>query len=100
MTYEEKRQLYLAISQMLADAGLNQQTVREIVEEQIEKKVDRAVNQAIDRLNESVYGGDYIGTSIEKRLRNDYLNRSIFSDAVKEELKNRVIKVVISEDAR
>ena len=100
MTYEEKRQLYLAISQMLADAGLNQQTVREIVEQEIEKKVDRAIKQAIDRLNESVYGVDYIGTSIQKRINNDYLNRSIFSDAVKEELKNRVIKVFINEDAR
>lgn len=100
MTYEEKRQLYLAISQLLADAGLNQQKVREIVEQEIEKKVDRAVKQAIDRLNESVYSRDYIGTSIEKRINNDYLNRSIFSDAVKEELKNRVIKVFINEDAR
>ena len=97
MDFEEKRQLRLAVSQLLADAGLNQHTIREIVEQEVEKKVDRAVKQAFDRLNESVYGGNYVETEIRKRLKNEYLNQRIFSDAVKEELKDRVIKVTIDE---
>ena len=35
MTYEEKRELRLQISQLLADAGLNQKTIKDIVEEEI-----------------------------------------------------------------
>lgn len=97
MDFEEKRQLRLAVSQLLADAGLNQHTIREIVEQEVEKKVDRAVKQAFDRLNESVYDGNYVETEIRKRLKNEYLNQRIFFDAVKEELKDRVIKVTIDE---
>lgn len=36
MTYEEKRELRLQISQLLADAGLNQKTIKDIVEEVIQ----------------------------------------------------------------
>ena len=41
MNYEEKRALHIEISQMLADAGLNQGEIKRIVEEEIKNKVDR-----------------------------------------------------------
>ena len=47
MNYEEKRQTYLAISQLLADADLNQHTIREMVEKEINNKVDREVKNEI-----------------------------------------------------
>lgn len=55
MNYEEKKQVYLVISQLLADAGLNQHTIREMVEKEIYNKVDREVNNAIQKLNEESY---------------------------------------------
>ena len=66
MNYEEKRQAYLVISQLLADAGLNQHTIREMVEKEIYNKVDREVKNVIQRLNEQCYDGDYIEEQIKK----------------------------------
>ena len=51
MTYEEKRELRLQISQLLADAGLNQKTIKDMVEEEIKNKVERAVDQGLKSLN-------------------------------------------------
>ena len=59
MTYEEKRELRLQISQLLADAGLNQGTIKEIVEEEIRNKVQRALDQTIKSLNAQSSSGDY-----------------------------------------
>lgn len=95
MTYEEKRELRLQISQLLADAGLNQKVIKDIVEEEIRNKVDRAIDQCIKNLNAQTSGGDYIQSRISWLLNNTYLNRSAFNQVVKEELKNKVIKVVL-----
>ena len=97
MNYEEKRQVYLAISQLLADSGLNQHTIREMVEKEVYNKVDREVKNAIQRLNEQCYSGNYIEEQIKIRITNDYLKKSAFEALVKEELKNRIIKVVLDK---
>jgi hypothetical protein len=97
MNYEEKRQTYLAISQLLADAGLNQHTIKEMVEKEVYNKVDREVKNAIQRLNETTYSGDYIKEKIQKRIANDYVTASAIETAVKEELRNRIIKVVLDK---
>ena len=97
MNYEEKRQVYLAISQLLADAGLNQHTIREMVEKEIYNKVDREVNNAIQKLNEESYGGHYIEERIKKQIACDYATRNTIETVIKEELKNRVIKVVLDK---
>ena len=55
MTYEEKRELRLQISQLLADAGLNQKTIKDIVEEEIKNKVERAIDQCLKSLNSIMY---------------------------------------------
>ena len=95
MTYEEKRELRLQISQLLADAGLNQKTIKDIVNEEIHNKVDRAVDQALKSLDAETSNGNYIKTRISEFLGNTYINQRAFSDAVKEELKNRVIQIVL-----
>ena len=95
MTYEEKRELRLQISQLLADAGLNQKVIKDIVEEEIRNKVDRAIDQCIKNLNAETSNGDYVQSRITWLLNNTYLNQSAFNRVVKEELKNKVIKVVL-----
>lgn len=52
MTYEEKRELRLQISQMLADAGINQSTLKEMVKQEISNKVERAVAEMANPNNE------------------------------------------------
>lgn len=97
MNYEEKRQTYLAISQLLADAGLNQHTIKEMVEKEICNKVDREVNNEIQRLNETTYSRNFIEEQIRKRIGNDYVTKDIIASSVKEELKNRIIKIVLDK---
>lgn len=97
MTYEEKRELRLQISQLLADAGLNQKTIKDIVEEEIKNKVERAIDQCLKSLNSECYSGDYVSERISKLLNNTYLNQQAFDRVVREELKNRVIQIVLKD---
>lgn len=95
MTYEEKRELRLQISQLLADAGLNQAAIKQIVEEEIRHKVDRAIEQVIRSLDAQCSSGHYVEDQIRRLLNNTYLNQRAFDNVVKEELKNRVINVTL-----
>lgn len=97
MNYEEKRQTYLAISQLLADAGLNQHTIKEMVEKEVYNKVNREVENVIQQLNETTYSRNFIEEQIRKRIGNDYVTRNVIETAVKEELGNRIIKVVLDK---
>ena len=95
MTYEEKRELRLQISQLLADAGLNQAVIKQIVEEEIRHKVDRAIEQTINSLDAQCSSGHYVEDQIKRLLNNTYINQRAFDNVVKEELKNRVINVTL-----
>lgn len=95
MTYEEKRELRLQISQLLADAGLNQQKIKEIVEEEIKNKVNRALEQTIKSLNAQCSSGHYVEDQIRELLNNTCLNQRALNNVVKDELKNRVINVTL-----
>ena len=97
MTYEEKRELRLQISQLLADAGINQKTIKDMVEEEIKNKVERAIDQSLKSLNSQCSSGDYVSERIKKLLYNTYLNQQTFDRVVKEELKNRVIQIVLKD---
>lgn len=92
MTYEEKRELRLQISQLLADAGLNQAAIKELVKKEISDKVERAVEQAIKSLDAQSVSGNYVGDRIVKLL-----NTHAFQSAVKEELKNRIIEIKLRD---
>jgi len=97
MNYEEKRALHVEISQMLADAGLNQGEIKRIVEEEIKNKVERAVEQVIKKLNSGTSSGDYFDEQIKRLLRNTYFNNGAFRNAVKEELNDMVIYVSLKD---
>ena len=94
MTYEEKRELRLQISQLLADAGLNQKAIKDMVEKEIENKIQRAVDQCLESLNDKCDSGDYISERIIRLVNNIYISENAIERIVKEELKNKVIQVV------
>ena len=97
MMYEEKKEIRKQIGQMLADVGLNQGTIKEMVLEEIKSKVDRAVNQTIESLNAECSSGDYMKETIQRYLKNEYVNSYACTCAVKEELSHRVIQVVFKD---
>lgn len=97
MTYEEKRELRLQISQLLADAGLNQKAIKDMVETEIKNKVDRAVEQCMNSLNSECYSGNYVTERINSYLDSSYAVRMDIEKAVKDELKNKVVQVVLKD---
>lgn len=97
MTYEEKRELRLQISQLLADAGLNQKVIKDMVEQEIKSKVDRAVEQVLASLNAQCSSGDYMHEQIKSYLKNTYMTSYAFTNAVKEEIRDRIIKVELKD---
>ena len=97
MNYEEKRQTYLAISQLLADAGLNQHTIKEMVEKEVYNKVNREIENVLQKLNETTYSGNYIKEQIQKRIADDFVTKNAIASSVKEELGNRIIKIVLDK---
>ena len=96
MTYEEKRELRLQISQLLADAGLNQKVIKDMVETEIKNKVDRAVEQCMNSLNSECRSGNYIKERIEAYI-GSYGVRMDMAKAIKEELSSRIIQVVLKD---
>ena len=87
MTYEEKRELRLQISQLLADAGLNQKTIKDMVETEIRNKVDRAIEQC---------SNDIVTERVDKYF-SSYTFSKYFEKAVKDELKNKVVQIVLKD---
>lgn len=96
MTYEEKRELRLQISQLLADAGLNQKVIKDMVETEIKNKVDRAIEQCINSLNSECSSGNYM-KDLAIKYTGSYFGTRRVEEAVKEELKNKVIQVVLKD---
>ena len=96
MTYEEKRELRLQISQLLADAGLNQKAIKDMVETEIKNKVDRAVEQTIKSLNSECSSGNYFQDRVTKYV-NSYMMSTDVRKAVREELSNKVISVTLKD---
>ena len=96
MTYEEKRELRLQISQLLADAGLNQKVIKELVEDEIRNKVNRAVEQTIKSLNSECSSGNYFQDRVAKYV-NSYMMSTNVREAVREELSNKIISVTLKD---
>lgn len=96
MTYEEKRELRLQISQLLADAGLNQKTIKDIVEQEIKNKVDRAIDQVLNSLNSECYSGNYVKEQVIKQIESVYITQKYIKEAIKDEMKNRIFKVTFT----
>lgn len=97
MNFEEKRELRLQISQMLADAGLNQGTLKEMVINTINAKVDRAVDQCFKKLNSETRSGDFISSYVRTQINNTFLTERAIKNAVLDAIKNKVVKVVLTD---
>lgn len=89
MTYDEKRELRLQISQLLADANINQTTLREMVREEISNKTERAIQQVAYPI---------VKEAISNTIRASAT--SMMYKIITEELKNRVIKVVLADNVK
>ena len=96
MTYEEKRELRLQISQLLADAGLNQSVIKEMVETEIKNKTDRAIKQCVKSLDSECSSGDYFKETVSKYVTSWFFGNKL-REIVKEELKNKVISVTLKD---
>ena len=97
MTLEEKRELHKAISQMLADAGINQTTLKEMAQQEVSKKAERAVQQEIQKMDAEI-NGNSIANMLRKKVNNfldgyDALGNFSLRNIVKEELSKRIICV-------
>lgn len=86
MTYEEKRELRLQISQLLADAGLNQEVLKQMTREELEKKSERAIKQVVE---------NRVKEMMPNMLRRE-IQSSLYS-AVRGEIQNRIIQVVLKD---
>lgn len=95
MDYEERREIKRQISQFLADAGINQQTLKEMVKEEIDNKIKRAIVQELEKIGESYSGGfkEYIKYKVT-----DILGSYWVKQAVREAIKDKVIKVVFDKN--
>ena len=97
MNLEEKRELRLQISQMLADAGLNQGTLKEMVIDTINAKVDRAVDQCFNRLNAETSSGNFVSEYVHKLINQTLWTERAIKDAVFDAIKNKVVRVVLTD---
>lgn len=98
MTYEEKLEFRKVISQLLADAGLNQATLKQMVEDEVKNKVARAVQQTIDKLDKEAYCSEnYIEMLVKDFITRVYLNSNNFDYIVKEAIKNKIVEVTIKD---
>jgi len=88
MTYEEKRELRLQISQMLADAGINQSTLREMVKQEISNKVERVVTEMANPNNQDGVW-QFIKERVYERVDNWVVYGSLKS-TLAQELANRL----------
>lgn len=92
MTYEEKRELRLQISQMLADAGINQSTLREMVKQEISNKVERVVTEMANPNNQDGVR-QFIKERIYERIDNWVVYGSLKSTLAQELAKQLTITV-------
>lgn len=86
MTYEEKRELRLQISQLLADAGINQESLKELARDELEKKSERAIKQVVENRVKEI-----LPTMLRREIQSNLYY------AVKGEIQNRIIQVVLKD---
>lgn len=97
MYNEEKRELRLQISQLLADAGLNQKTIKDVVEKEITNKVERAIEQTFKHLDAQTSSGSYVGEWVQDYLKYNFSLRDELKKQIKSEISNKVITVEFNE---
>ena len=95
MTYEEKRELRLQISQMLADAGINQAVLKDMVAQTINARVERAVDQCMKRLNSESSSGDFVRDYINSRITDNFWSERYIRNAVFKAIEDKTLKITL-----
>lgn len=92
MTYEEQKQVRIQISQMLADAGINQKTIKEMVRQEIENKVDREFDRCLKGCIEEER--QEMSRKADAEIQRFFKHGKI-DDVVKRALMDKVINVTL-----
>lgn len=92
MTYEEQKQVRIQISQMLADAGINQKTIKEMVRQEIKNKVDREFDRCLKSCIEEERQA--MSRKADEEIQHFFMFGGIDS-AVKRALIDKVINVTL-----
>ena len=97
MMYEEKKEIRRQMAQLLADAGLNQATIKAMIEEEIKTRVESATEQVISHLNAQSSSGNYIADMIIQRIRSDLKYPNNYKDIVTDILKNKIVSITLKD---
>lgn len=92
MTYEEQKQVRIQISQMLADAGINQKTIKEMVRKEIENKVDREFDRCLKNCIEEERRA--MSRKADEEIQHFFKYGKI-DDVVKRALMDKVINITL-----
>ena len=92
MTHEEQKQVRIQISQMLADAGINQKTIKEMVRQEIKNKVDREFDRCLKNCIEEERQA--MSRKADAEIQRFFMRGGI-DGAVKRALMDRVINVTL-----
>ena len=96
LMYQERKEIRKQMSQMLADAGLNQGTIQQMVVEEIQRKVDRAVDIALKRLDaQSSPSGNFLADKADRLLRGTIEDKWALKNAVREALAEKVVSITL-----
>lgn len=94
MLYDEKREIRLQISQLLADAGINQQSIKDMVSSDLDNKIDRAIKQVIQNLDSNSYSGSFINDKISEYFKyNTSRIDKLIQSAIHDSLVDRIISI-------
>ena len=101
MYYDEKREIRLQISQLLADAGINQQSIKEMVNSDLDNKIDRAIQQVIQNLDSNSYSGNFINDKISEyfKYNTDRIDKLIQKE-IHDTLADRIISIQFDESVK
>lgn len=101
MYYDEKREIRLQISQLLADAGINQQSIKEMVSSDLDNKIDRAIKQVIQNLDSNSYSGNFINDKISEyfKYNTDRIDKLIQKE-IHNTLADRIISIQFDESVK
>lgn len=92
MTYEEQKQVRIQISQMLADAGINQKTIKEMARQEIKNKVDREFDRCLKNCIEEER--QEMSRKADAEIQRFFKHGKI-DDVVKHALMDKVINVTL-----
>lgn len=90
MTVEEI-ELRKILKQMLADEGINRETLKQMVKDMLEEKLERAIKQALAEKDTSADNiQKFVEIAVERHFHNFYATQLDIGAAVKKMVENRL----------